>query len=167
MRVDSTPIWAAIVRHIGWTTRPSRSATIIRAMIAGIASRARRGSDQEHGSHYADRQEDRGDKLHHAGSGEALGLRNIARGAAHQIARMRLVVEGEGQGLHGAKEVVAQVVGHAKGYPLAVVHGKKAGDAANNGDTQDQASGPEELAGVTLIQPLVDGLPDDLRNEQV
>lgn len=116
----------------------------------------------KHGYDYAGRQQDYTGKLHHACARKAFSFGNVARGATHQIAGVGFVVKGKGQRLGGAEEVVAQGIGHAKGDPLAIVHVEEAGQAAQDGNTEDQSAGHKQGVGIVGVQPTIDRFLDDL-----
>ena len=61
MRVESTPIWAWIVRHMGSTTRPKPQRHDDQGNDCGRGQQGQAWIHQEHGEHHADRQEDGGD----------------------------------------------------------------------------------------------------------
>ena len=86
---------------------------------------------------------------------------------AHQVAGVAAVVESERQVLDAVVKMVAQVVGDAVGQPFAVETLAKSGQTAHQGDAQDDAAGGEQGRRFPGGQAVINGLFDDLGDEEV
>ena len=135
-------------------------------MIGPMAISARRRILEQHGHDDAAGQQHDGHQIHEADADKAFGLGDVAGGAAHQIAGLGPIMEGEGEILYGIIEVIAQVVGCAMGQPVAIVALAECGNAAHHSDGKDEQRCPQNSGHVLRRQALVNGILDDLGHKK-